>query len=82
MSYDPMATEAMRDAQRRAAAKERATDELKAKVREVREVMTRLGIKERSPGEYVVDFKTLIKALGPEQAQELAQELDAQGITP
>lgn len=79
---DPMDTERVRDAQRKAAQKERAVDDLKAKVREVREIMGRFGIKERAPGEYVMDFATLIASLGPDQARELAQELDAKGITP
>jgi len=79
---DPFDTERVRDAERRAAQRERAVDELKAKVREVRDLMTRFGIKEQRPGEYVMEFKTLIASLGPEQARELAAELVAQGIVP
>ena len=82
MSFDPNAKEQIRDAQRKAAQKERAVDDLKAKVREVREIMGRFGIKERAPGEWIMDFGTLIASLGPDQATELAQELEAKGIKP
>ena len=73
---DPQVFDRVRDAERRSAQRERANDELKAKVREMRDILARFGIKERNKGEYVIDYKTLIAALGPEQAAELAEELD------
>ena len=72
---DPESMEAVRDAQRREAQRARANDELKEQIRQIRDVMKQFGIKERAKGEYVIDYKTLIKSLGDEQARELAEEL-------
>lgn len=79
---DPTETERIRDAQRKALQKERGVEELKAKCRELREILARFGIIEKTKGEYTITFATLIDSLGPEQAKELAQELDAKGISP
>lgn len=76
---DPHMIEAMRDAERRAAARERANDDLKAKCQELREILNRFGVKERGKGEYVMDYGKLIATLGPKQALELAEELAAKG---
>lgn len=72
---DPLVFERIKDAERRQVAQERANDELKAKIREIRDIMARFGLKERAKGEYVIDFKVLVATLGAEQAMELAAEL-------
>ena len=72
---DPSTMEAVRDAQRRQQAQERANSDLKEKIREMREIMARFGIKERGKAEYVLDYKMLILSLGAEQSKELAAEL-------
>lgn len=78
---DPTTAEAVRDAQRRSAQRERANDELKDKIREMREIMAQFGIKEKAKGSYTVDYKTLILSLGEDQARELAEELADAGYS-
>lgn len=61
------------DAEARLNALKQTIEPVKERIQQFKE---NFGVKERSNGELIIDYKRFVSALGPEQALELRAEID------